>query len=65
MDEQRKNLDGIGAAKIIGVAFAVYLASFGVALGLDSAGFLSKPVQAVLAVIYAPLVYLFMFIIGK
>ena len=65
MHERPKNVDGTGCAKVAGIAFAIYLVSFGVALWLDSAGLIPRSMQGAVFAIYAPLIYPFMFILGK
>jgi hypothetical protein len=59
MDENGAAKPRRSRAKIAGVAFLVYLASFGVFLALDDAGMLPGPCP-VLKAIYYPLIWMYM-----
>jgi len=59
MDEKHDKPAGRSCAKIAGVAFAIYLASFGALLVADNNGLLARPPGRIITVTYAPLIWFY------
>ena len=59
MDEKQDKPSGRSWTKITGVAFAVYLASFGALMVADDNGMVARPPNRFIRVVYAPVIWFY------
>lgn len=52
-------------AKIVAIAFLIYLVTFGISLAAEQSGMIPAAVRPVLAVIYFPIIWAYMTVINK